>query len=97
MVSKSRSRFINYLSLQRFASSTQEAYLGAIKDLADYYSTGQPETLTDEQIQDYLLYNIQVKKLAWASCNVLFCGLKQYYSNYLGHAETDFSGFDVLR
>ena len=91
MVSKSRSRFINYLALQRFASSTQEAYLGAIKGLADYYSTGQPETLSNEQIQDYLLYNIQVKKLAWASCNVLFCGLKKYYSNHLGRDETEFS------
>jgi len=91
MVSKSRSCFINYLSLQRFAPATQEAYLGAIKGLADYYSTGKPETLSNEQIQDYLLYNIQVKKLAWASCNVLFCGLKQYYGNHLGRGETDFS------
>ncbi len=55
MVSKSRTCFINYLSLQRLAPATQEAYLGAIKGLADYYSTGKPETLSNEQIQDYLL------------------------------------------
>ncbi len=91
MVSKSRSCFIDYLSLQRFAPATQEAYLGAIKGLADYYSTGKPEMLSNEQIQDYLLYNIQVKKLAWASCNVLFCGLKKYYGKHLGRAETEFS------
>lgn len=91
MVTKPNLRFMDYLSLQRFAPSTKEAYFGAVKGLADYYSTRQPDILSNEQIQDYLLYNIQVKKLAWASCNVLFCGLKKYYHDHLGRDKADFS------
>ncbi len=91
MVTKPNLCFMDYLSLQRFAPSTKEAYFGAVKGLADYYSTRHPETLSNDQIQDFLLYNIQEKKLAWASCNVLFCGLKKYYHDHLGHDQADFS------
>ncbi len=91
MVSRSRTNFINYLSLQRFAPATKEAYLFAVKGLAEYYSTGNPELLSNDQIQDYLFYNIQEKKLAWASCNVLFCALKKYYVDYIGRTEINLS------
>ena len=91
MVTKPSLCFMDYLSLQRFAPSTKEAYFGAVKGLADYYSTRHPDSLSNEQIQDYLIYNIQVKKLAWASCNVLFCGLKKYYHDHLGRDNADFS------
>lgn len=89
MVSRSRTNFINYLSLQRFAPATKEAYLIAVKGLTEYYSTGNPELLSNDQIQGYLFYNIQEKKLAWASCNVLFCALKKYYVDYIGRTETN--------
>ena len=91
MVTKPSLCFMDYLSLQRFAPSTKEAYFGAVKGLADYYNTRNPHSLSNEQIQDYLIYTIQVKKLAWASCNVLFCGLKKYYHEHLGRDKADFS------
>jgi len=91
MATKSHLRFTEYLTLQRVAPSTKESYLRAVAGLADYYSSRQPELLTNEQIQDYLLYNIQEKKLAWSSCNVLFCGLKKYYQNFLGRTITEFT------
>ena len=90
MTTKPHLSFMEYLTLQRLAPSTKEAYFGAVKGLADYYSTRQPNTLSNEQIQDYLLYNIQVKELAWASCNVLFCGLKKYYQGHLSRDNTEF-------
>jgi hypothetical protein len=46
MVKNSDLRFMDYLSLQRFAPSTKEAYFGAVKGLADYYSTRQPDILS---------------------------------------------------
>ena len=91
MATKFHLRFTEYLTLQRVAPSTKESYLRAVAGLADYYSSRQPELLTNEQIQDYLLYNIQEKKLAWSSCNVLFCGLKKYYQNFLGRTITEFT------
>lgn len=49
------------------------------------------EILDNDQIQDYLLHCIQEKQLAWASCNVLFCGLKKYYRGFLCRDESQFS------
>ena len=91
MATGSRLRFIDYLSLQRFAPSTQKAYYGAVKGLAEYYDTRRPDMLSNDQIQDYLIYNIQVKKQAWASCNIIFCGLKKYYRDHLGRDATEFT------
>lgn len=83
--------FDNYLTLQRVAPATKSAYLQSVKGLSEY--THHPaEQLTNDQIQDYLLYCIQEKKLAWASCNVIFCGLKKFYHGFLGR---DNSGFSI--
>lgn len=82
--------FTNYLYLQRVAPKTRQAYLYSIKSLSTYFR--QPaDQLTNDQIQEYLLHCIQEKKLAWATCNVLFCGLKKYYQGFLGRDKTGFS------
>ena len=81
--------FANYLYLQRVAPKTHESYLYYIKNLSAYYK--QPaDQLTNDQVQDYLLYCIQERKLAWSTCNVLFCGLKKYYHDFLGYDDARF-------
>jgi site-specific recombinase XerD len=82
--------FANYLYLQRVAPKTRSSYLQAVKGLTAY-SQQPAEQLTNDQIQEYLLYCIQTKKLAWSTCNVIFCGLKKFYHGYLGRDETGFS------
>ena len=80
--------FANYLYLQRVAPKTHKSYLSYIKSLSAYYK--QPaDQLTNDQIQDYLLHCIQEKKMAWASCNVLFCSLKKFYQGFLGRDRQD--------
>ena len=82
--------FANYLYLQRVAPKTHKSYLSYIKSLSAYYK--QPaDQLTNDQIQDYLLHCIQKKKMAWASCNVLFCSLKKFYQGFLGRDKAGFS------
>jgi len=86
----SRKGFTNYLYLQRVAPKTRISYLQAIKSLTTYCK--QPvDQLTNDQIQDYLLYCIQTKKLAWATINVIFCGLKKFYHGFLGRDNCGFS------
>lgn len=86
----SQMTFSNYLCLQRLAPKTNQAYLLAVKSLSGYFQ--QPaELLTNDQIQEYLLFCIQEKKLAWSSCNVLFSGLKKFYHGFLGRDDTGFS------
>lgn len=86
-----RKTFDNYLSLQRVAPATKTAYLQSVKGVTAYFQH-PAEQLTNDQIQEYLLYCIQEKKLAWASCNVVFCGLKKFYHGFLGR---DNSGFSI--
>ena len=82
--------FENYLYLQRVSPKTSEAYLHAVAGISAYHK--QPaEGLSNDQIQDYLLYAIQERQLAWSSCNVLFCGLKKYYQEFLGRRSSEFS------
>ena len=82
--------FNKFLIIQRVAPKTKESYLRSVEDLSSFHS--QPAAgLSNDQIQDFLLYNIQEKQLAWSSCNVLFCGLKKYYQQFLGRSEAEFT------
>lgn len=85
-----RSSFTDFLTVQRVAPSTKESYLRAVNGLSLFHNKQKPAELTNDQIQEYLLHSIQVKKLAWSSCNVLFCGLKKYYQEFLGRSINDF-------
>jgi len=90
MARQYQNSFENYLTVQRVAEKTKKAYLQSVQGLELFHK--QPaHILGNEQIQDYLIYCIQEKELAWSSCNVLFCGLKKYYSSYLGRDESKFS------
>ena len=85
-----RKQFETFLSLRRFADSTRESYLRTVDSVGKFHNQA-PHTLTKDQIQDYLIHCIQVKKLAWASCNVVFCGLKCYYQAFLNRSDSEFS------
>lgn len=87
---KNQHSFEDYLDLQRVSPKTREAYLRSVSALTAFHKLPAAE-LTNHQIQDYLLFCIQEKQLAWTSCNVLFCGLKKYYQDYLGRNEAEFS------
>lgn len=74
---------INEMTLRRFSLKTQEAYVAAVAGLARYYKQS-PEKINKQMIQDYLLYLMQKRKLAWSSCNVVVSGLVFFYSKTLG-------------
>ncbi len=82
--------FEKFLIIQRVAPKTKEAYLRAVREITVFHGQAA-EKLSNEQIQDYLLYNIQDKQLSWSSCNVLFCGLKKYYHSFSGRSEAEFT------
>ena len=82
MASELRSKFKNYLIVQRKAPKTQQAYLAAVKGIANYFNR-PPDQLTSDQIQDYLAHLITVRKLSWKSCNVALCALQCFYVKFL--------------
>lgn len=90
MSSPLRTQFINHLTLHRRSPKTKEAYVSAVYGLSRHYMAS-PDKLSDQQIQDYLRYLIEKRKLAWSTCNVVFSGLICFYKNVLNRDKTVFS------
>ncbi len=90
MASKLREKFEQHLILHRLSEKTREAYVRSVVDLAKYYKQS-PDKLTNEQIQQYLVYLLEHRKLKWSSCNVAFSGLYCFYSKFLKWPNTKFS------
>ena len=78
-----RKRFCDHMVLRGLSEKTQEAYLGAVVGLVRYYRRS-PDQLSNAEIHAYLLYLIQVRKLAWSSCNVRYAALRVLYRDVLG-------------
>ncbi len=89
MSSELRTQFINHMTLHRFSRHTKKNYLLAVKGLAEFHNQA-PDVLSEEQIQKYLLYLIEDKKLAWGSVNNILCGLSCFYKNVLKWDEARF-------
>jgi len=90
MSSDLRTQFLNHMTLHRFSRHTKKNYLLAVKGLARFYKQS-PDSLSNEQIQKYLLYLIEEKKLAWGSVNNMLCGLSCFYKNVLKWDDTRFT------
>lgn len=85
-----RKQFEDYMTLRRLSPKTKDAYTNAVHGLSKFYMKS-PDQLSNKEIQTYLLYLIEERKLAWSSCNVVFSGLCSFYSNILGWTEAQFS------
>jgi integrase/recombinase XerD len=90
MTTELRRRFEDYLTLQRLSDRTKEAYISAVAGLAKFYGKS-PDSLANDLIQQYLLYLIRERKLAWSSCNVAFSGLYCFYAKFLKRDKTSFT------
>ncbi len=77
-----RQKMINDMTLRRFSPRTQESYISAVAGLAGYYKQS-PEKINKKMIQDYLLYLMQERKLAWNSCNVAVSAIRFFYTHTL--------------
>jgi site-specific recombinase XerD len=68
------------LQLAGLSERTQEAYLRAVRQLADHFHA-PPDRLSEPQVRDYLLHLRNDRKLASASLMVACCGIKFFYSH----------------
>lgn len=77
-----RQQMEDAMVLRGFALRTRETYLACVKGLATYYHRS-PERLDAAQIQAYLLYLIQERKLAYASVNQAACACRFLFERVL--------------
>jgi len=68
---------------------TRESYLAAVTAMVKYYKRS-PEQLSEVEVQRYLLYLIQERKLAWSSCNIAVSGLRFFYQVTLKRPQAQF-------
>jgi len=74
---------IEDMQLRSLAPKTQEAYLSAVRRLAQHYGRS-PDQITEEEVRQYILHLKIVKKLANSSCRVALNGIRFLYRHTLG-------------
>lgn len=80
-------RMTRDMQLRRFSDRTQEAYLHGVRGLAKHYKRS-PDQLTDREVQGYLLYLLNVRQMAWSTCNIRVSAMKFFYGTTLGRTST---------
>ena len=88
-MSELRTRMIRDMALRGFSPRTHEAYIGAVVKLAKHYKRS-PDQLTNEEVQAYLAYLIQERKLSWSTCSQAAHAFRFLYHVTLGHPPADF-------
>lgn len=73
------------MKLRGLALRTQDSYIAAVAALAKHYRR-PPDGLSVEQIQSYVLYLLEDRKLSWSSCNQAVCAFRFFYGITLKRA-----------
>ncbi len=71
------------MTVKNFSTRTRISYLNSVTDYAKYYHRS-PDTLTKEDIQNYLIYLMKDRKLSPASCRLHFHGIRFFYKQVMG-------------
>ncbi len=80
-----RQQLIQELVLRGLAERTQEAYIDQVYHLAKYYHR-PPDTLTEEEVRDYLVYLAQERHWAASSINQAVNAFRFFYQ-HVGHRD----------
>ncbi len=73
-----RDRMVRDMDVRHFSGRTVEAYVAGVTGLAKYYRRS-PDQLSDEEVQRYLLYLREERRLSGSTCNQVRCALKFFY------------------
>ncbi len=75
-----RQKMIKAMELRNFSKNTQRYYLSAVIGLSRYYQQS-PDKLSQEEIEDYLLYLKNGKGNTPGSCATVVAGLRFFYNH----------------
>lgn len=77
-----RQRTLDTLTLGHYAERTIETYIDWLIRLGEHFDCS-PAELTNEQVQDYLLYLIKERKLAWNTVNQALAAIRFLFEKVL--------------
>jgi integrase/recombinase XerD len=79
-----RKRMIRDMQLAGLVAGTRRLYLRAVCQLTAYYMIS-PDQLTEQQVEEYLIYVRDILGIAKGTFAPIFAGLKFFYLNTLGY------------
>ena len=82
MTTPLRQRMIEDMQLRGLAERTQDAYVRAVRRLAEYYGRS-PDQIGEEELRQYLLYLMNERHVSRSLFVVVVCGLKFFYERTL--------------
>jgi len=85
--SKIYDRMIEAMQLQSFAPKTQDAYLRAVRKLAEFYDKS-PARITEAELCQYFLHRKNVDQWSSTACRIALCGIKFFYLKTLNRKWT---------
>lgn len=85
-----KNKFKNHMILKGFSPDTQRTYLSSLRGLIGFFPHVAVVDLTNEQIQQYILFLIKVKKLEHSSVNVIYSALRLFFHDLLMWDQTKF-------
>jgi integrase/recombinase XerD len=80
MITVLRQRMLQDLQLAGLSERTQEAYLRAVRQLADHFHS-RPDRLSEQQVREYFLHLKNDRKFASASLGIAYSGIKFFFSH----------------
>ncbi len=80
---------IETLQLRGMSERIQQAYVRAVRQLAQHYHKS-PDLVTDEELRQYFLCIKNVKKYARATTTIALCGIKFFFERTMGKQWTSF-------
>jgi site-specific recombinase XerD len=84
---------IEDMQLRGFAAKTQEAYLRAVRQLAEHFDKS-PADLTEEDLREYFLHLKNVRQASRSTCTQALCGIKFFFEHTMGR---DWKTLELVR
>jgi len=79
-----RRRMIRDMNLAGFTAGTQRSYIHGVRRLAKHYMRS-PDQLTEKQVEDYIFYLREEKKVAKGTFQEYFYAIRFLYVNTLNY------------
>jgi len=73
-----RERLLEDLRLRGLSAKTQDAYMRAVRQLAEHYGKS-PDALSEEELRQYMLYLKDEKGASSSTCRIALNGIKFFY------------------
>jgi len=88
-----RQRMLEDMQLRGLAPKTQDAYLRAVRQLAEHIGKS-PDQVSEAELRAYFLYLKNEKKASRSACTIALCGIKFFFEHTL---KRQWHTFDLVR